>query len=275
MYFKKQTTKKCYLALVVLLAFLSITVVQAQTKVKRGQFGIEIIGSILPKANISQSTSDYRLRSVFQSSYELGFNKIYSINSVLYLSTGIHVIIGKYNYFMDLPEADMRQYNIFHGNRFLEGKHLWQTIKVPLIITKRFAKSKNSQRLIAAGIAVRYSGFMTDFISVGGFFDTSGQNIRYFEGRWSPDNNGRPWTSIMISTGKALFLDNKNQVLINLVLDVSLKNFFRGDYSIAMPGKPVTTGKYTLAGSGLGVSIQYVFTGENKRLIRKYEKSHN
>lgn len=272
MYFKIQTNSKCHLVLVFLLALLSINVVHAQIKAKRNRFGIEIIGSVLPKAKISQDNGDYHLRSVLQSSYEVGLNNLYSINASLFLSTGFHVIVGKYNYFMDLPASDMRQYNVLNGNRFLEGKHLWQAIKIPLIITKRFRTSEHSENLVTAGITVRYSGFMTDFLHEGAFIDTLGHKIQFFEGRSSPNNDGHPWTTFMIGTGKAFYLDNKNQLMVNVILDVSLKNFFHTDYLIKMPGKTPTTGKYKFSGSGLGVSIQYIFTGENKRMIRKYEK---
>jgi hypothetical protein len=70
-------------------------------------------------------------------------------------------------------------------------------------------------------------------------------------------------------------LDNYNILSVGVQTDISPTYFLKGNYAITIPGKPVTSGTYKISGTSLGISLAYIFTGTNKRLVRQYEKTRN
>src|SRR6266498_359910 len=77
---------------------------------KKSNFSIEATASMLPKAKITREKGNYRLRSHLQSAYDIGINYLYSVNKSLLISSGFHFIVGKRNFFLNIPTEDISRY---------------------------------------------------------------------------------------------------------------------------------------------------------------------
>ncbi len=230
-------------------------------KSKKSSLGIESTVSILPRATIRKEQGKYKLKSAFQSSYDLGLNYRSSVGQHINLITGLHFVIGKRNWFLSVPSEDMPP-NV-NGLGLIEDKALWGSFRIPLLIEKELAKSKLQ---IRAGLNLRYSGLMPEEEDGSPTFDSSiGYN---FHAELSARNNGKPWITFLGGVWKSFVLDNQNILAIGLQADMSTTYFLRSDYEIDIPYQPFSRGTYKISGSGLGLSVQYIFTGTNKQLSK-------
>jgi hypothetical protein len=225
-------------------------------KFKKSNFSIEAVVSILPKAKITwNEDSKYHL----QSSYDLGINYIRYLNQYLSISTGLHFIVGKRNFFADIPSEDI---NNWDGRNIIEDKELWGSLRVPLLIEKKFPDKNLNWISIKAGINLRYSGLMSD--------ESNEQilvyppAVRIFNAEITARNDGKPWITFLGGLSKSFLLNNKNVLSLGVQADLSPTYFLEGNYEITIPNKPVTSGTYKISGSSVGLSIQYIFTGTNK-----------
>lgn len=239
---------------------------------KKSNIGVEITASMLPKAKITRETGNYRLRSRLQSAYGIGINYLYNVNKSLLISSGFHVNIGKWNFFANIPSEDLSRYNV-SGRSIIWSKDIWGAMRIPVLIEKKINTKKAGLVSIKTGINFRYSGFMTDLVmSGGGIIDSSNQVISIFSAFFSGKNDSKPWITFSAGASKLFILDNLNILSVGLQVDISTTYFFKGNYTITIPDKPVTSGTYKISGTSVGLSVQYIFTGSNKRLIREYEK---
>jgi hypothetical protein len=239
---------------------------------KKSTMAIEISSYILPKARIIKTSGNYKLQSRLQSAYDIGVNFIYTASERTAISYGIHYIVGKRNFDLNVPSEDVRQFNS-DGRSLLDDKELWGAFRFPILIEKKIDSKKWGEMLIKAGLSIRYSGLMTDLrIAGGGYYDQNNQLISIFSGDFSGDNNYKPWLTFIAGGGKIFSLKNKNILAVCLQADISGTYFYTGTYEITIPNQPIATGTYKISGTSLGLSVQYIFTGENKRLIRMYEK---
>lgn len=231
----------------------------------KGNLSIELMASVLPKANISRDGGKYHLKSLLQSSYDLGINYIYNINRKWNITTGLHFVVGKRNFYMDLPVGDAGpSYPDMGGPRFIEDKELWGSFRIPLLVERKLITPKKRVMAIRAGINFRYSGLMLDE-SIGGSIIGPGGNP-------SPDiftadfpAYKKPWFTFLAGVSRQFVLRNSNILAVGLNADISFTYFMKGNYAITIPTQPVTTGVYKINGSGLGLSVSYVFTGSNKK----------
>ena len=229
-------------------------------KFKKSNFSIEAVASILPKAKITgNEDSKYHLKSHLQSSYDLGINYIRYLNQYLSISTGLHFIVGKRNFFADIPSEDI---NNWDGRNIIEDKELWGSLRVPLLIEKKFPDKNLNWISIKAGINLRYSGLMSD--------ESNEQilvyppAVRIFNAEITARNDGKPWITFLGGLSKSFLLNNKNVLSLGVQADLSPTYFLEGNYEITIPNKPVKSGTYKISGSSVGFSIQYIFTGGNK-----------
>lgn len=240
---------------------------------KRSNFSIEITASVLPKAIITRTEGSYRLHSHLQSAYDAGINYIYNFNENLSVSSGLRIIIGKRNFFLNVPSEDLSRYNL-NGHLIIEDKEIWNVVSVPVWFEKRIDTKKAGLIAVKAGLSLRYSGFMNDLVMKGGgIIDSNNYVINIFSAYFSGNNNNKPWLTFLAGLSKLFVLDNQNILSVSLQADISATYFFKGSYSITIPDKPVTNGTYRINGTSLGLSVQYIFTGANKRLVRTYQKN--
>lgn len=242
-----------------------------EKKSKKTFMGIEITSSVLPKAKIMKIEGKYKLQSHLQSSYDLGLNFLYKISEKTSISTGIHFVVGKWNFFADLPNQDLTPY-ISDGRKIIENKELWGAFRIPFLLEKKINSKKWNSMLIRAGINLRYSGLMIDEGIEASIIDANGGKIDFFNSKFSGNNKYKPWLTFLAGGGKIFSLKNKNFLFICLQADISGTYFYTGTYEITIPNQPIATGTYKINGTSLGLSVQYIFTGYNKRLVKSYQK---
>jgi hypothetical protein len=241
-------------------------------KLDRSDFSIDLTVSVLPPAKISRDQGNYRLQSRLQSAYNLGFNYIYNVNKSLSIELGFHTIVGRWGFYLNIPDEDVSAYNV-RGKFIVSNKEVWGTLKIPLLIEKKVYTRKLGLISAEGGINLRYSGFNSDLgIGGGGIMTTNNQVIQLFESDFSLRNKNKPWITFLAGVSKLVRLKNYDVLSLGLQADVSFTNFLIGDYTITVPGKPVTSGTYSINGSSVGISLGYRFTGTNKRLVREYVK---
>ena len=237
---------------------------------KKNKVGIEITASVLPKAKITREAGNYRLRSHLQSAFDAGINYIHDINQSLSISSGIHVVIGIRNFFANIPDNDIPGYP--SEPPVIEDKDLWATVKIPLLIEKRIEIKKLKTIAFKIGLNIQYSGFMQDE-SIDGIVIDSNRTINIFNAELSVRNKNKPWITFLAGVSKPFILDNKNILSLGLLANISNNYFYEGTYIITIPNHTNTFGTYKISGTSLGLSVQYIFTGTNKRLIRSYQKN--
>ncbi len=247
-------------------------VFSSDSLVKKNHFGIEITASLLPKAKIIKEEGGYQLKSHLQSSFDIGINYLRYLNESIFISTGFHIVIGKRNFFAEIPASDIPGSTNMDEDLLIEDKDIWGSIRIPFILEKNI-NLKGKPIYLKTGVNLRYSGFMTDLVmSGGGIIDSNNQVISIFSAFFSGNNNYKPWITFLAGVSKPIVLDNKNILLLSINADISPTYFFKGVYEITIPNKPVTSGTYKISGTSLGLSVQYIFTGYNKRLVRSYQK---
>lgn len=250
------------------------TQIEKEVGFKKGNVSVELTAAMLPKAKIIRTEGSYRLQSRLQSAYDGGINYIYNVNKNLLISSGFHVVIGERNFFLNVPSEDLARYNV-SGQLILFDKQTWGAIRVPLLVEKKINTTKAGLISLKAGLNLRYSGFTTDLLMEGGGIIDSNNNVtRIFSASFSERNDNKPWITVLAGACKLFVLDNKNILSVGLQADISTTYFYTGNYKITIPDKPVTSGMYKINGTSLGLSIQYIFTGANKRLIRSYQKKY-
>jgi hypothetical protein len=244
------------------------TIKKEKISLKRGNLSLELTASVLPQGKITREQGKYKLRSRLQSSYDIGINYLYNVNEGLILKTGFHFVVGKWNFFANIPSED---FNNRDGRSIIEGKELWGAIRIPLQVEKKLPSKKERPMFISAGLGFRYSGLMSDLgYGVSTFSNNQNQNI--FKANFIITNNYKPWITYLAGISRRFVLRNYNILSVGLNVDISTTNFLKGTYAITIPNQPVTSGSYTINGSSLGLSASYIFTGANKKIIPKNSK---
>jgi len=228
----------------------------SQYETRQNNFGVEVIASILPPAKITKQTGSYELSSHLQSSFDIGINYLHALKNNLIFSTGLHFVVGKRNFFANIPSADI---NNWDGRNIIEDKELWGCLRIPFLFEKILKSKKTNPFSIEAGFNFRYSGLMSD--------ESNEQilvyppAVRIFSAEISARYNGKPWITFLGGLSKSILLNNKNVLSIGVQADISTTYFLKGNYEITIPNQPVTRGTYEINGSSLGLSVQYIFTG--------------
>src|SRR5215204_12004 len=227
-----------------------------QNETRQNNFGVEVIASILPPAKITMQQGKYILKSHLQSSYDLGINYLRYLNKSLSISTGLHFIVGKRNFFINIPSSDLTNSN--PSGLLIEQKELWGSLRIPLLLEKKISNKRNPFS-IKTGLNFRYSGLMSDESFVGIRYDSNNRPTEVFNAEISARNNGKPWITFLGGLSKSILLNNKNVLSIGVQADISTTYFLEGNYEITIPNKPVTSGTYKISGSSVGLSFQYIF----------------
>ena len=118
------------------LTFLMIVETSSGQSFKKKSLSVEIISSILPKAKITRNEGSYMLQSRLQSAYDFGINYVYNFSRNLLISSGFHIILGKRNFYANIPSEDLIRYNL-SGQLLIEDKAIWKSIRIPVIVEKK------------------------------------------------------------------------------------------------------------------------------------------
>lgn len=236
--------------------------------------GIEIITSVLPPGKIDRQEGNYKPYSRLQSSYEIGLNYHYVKPKAVTFSYGFHLIVGKTNFFLDIPDEDTRVFLYqTDGRRIIELKDVWWAFKFPFMIQKEIQTKKWDNIILKTGVNLMYSSIWDYNIRGEGIIpDTNYQYVSAYSVFFSGDNKYLPWVNFSLGLCKDLILKNNNILTLQLIAVISPTAFYRGNYRITIPGQPVATGTYKVYGNSLGLSLQYYFTGSNKKAVQEYLK---
>ena len=241
---------------------------------QKNNISIQIKAEALPKANFKTHEGYYHLFSRPHSSFSAGLNYIFNLNDAWSFYSGLHFNLTKSNYFGNIPPADLTGSGVFISEEppLIYDKEVYYRLFVPLIAKRRFKFSESGFWDVRSGINLNYSGFSSDVgigMSVG---DTNNRQIHFFNSSFKSNNNFKPWISFSLGAAKNFLLKNKNLLAVELFCELSNTDFLKADYEITIPDKPVTRGTYSVTGSCLGLSVEYTFTGVNKRLVHSYQQ---
>lgn len=230
-------------------------------------FGVILEAAPLPKGNISTITGNYRLNSRLQSSFSAGF--IYQVNldykwNIRY---GLELNVMNTNYYMHIPDTDLRGYPSTSGAPQIEDKQVYFKLSLPILLTYNFSFSKCGFYSIHAGGKINYSGLSSDETTNVQMVDYSGQFTTLFSGDFASNNNNKPWISYVGNASKTFLLRNGGLFSIDLFGELSFTKFIRGNYQILVPNKPVSDGTYSVNGSCIGISLQYLFPKPRKNFF--------
>ena len=242
-----------------------------QPELEHNKFSVVLTGSLLPKASIKTTEGNYHLQSKLQSSFSVGINYDFKLTSTWSLQTGLGLTLTKRNFFLHIPDSDLRGFLSTEGAPQIEDKEVIPILVLPILVKRRcFSNSKGFWE-VGAGINLNYSGFLDDEIITSAIADTNYQLTNIFYGEFSSNNNGKPWITMQLTTSKTIFLRNYNLLSIGLFLELSNTDFITGAYQITVPKKPITKGTYSVTGSSLGLALRYTFTGANKRIVKEHQ----
>lgn len=145
-------------------------------------------------------------------------------------------------------------------------------LSMPISLEKRWIYSKKKYLFGNSGLRLNFStGGDFDIFSINlqstnnSFYNVGGVDVY-------ANNDAKPWISIPLNAGHAWLLRNNNLLQLSICSNMSFTKYVNGTYQIDVPGKPLTTGRYSSTGSYIGLSMNYVFTNANYRIRKSYEK---
>jgi hypothetical protein len=225
----------------------------------RHNIGVTVQTALLPPGKMETTTGNYYLQSKPQLSFSAAF--IYKVNlgykwSVDY---GAEFNVISTNYYLHIPDADLPGYPSPEGAPQIQDKQAYFKTALSALLSYNFLFNEQAFWSARLGAKLNYSGFSADE-RIGAFIaDTNRHLTKIFTGEFTSNNNKKPWISYVGGFSKSKRLHNDGLFSIGLFAELSTTNFIRGNYQITVPNKPVTDGKYSVNGSGIGLSFQYLF----------------
>lgn len=224
--------------------------------------GIQVKASVVPKANIKTTEGNYHLQSRTQSSFAIGINHHTNPGADWNISTGLHVELTNWNFYIHIPDNDLDEFYSTGGAPQIENKSADFLVSLPVMVIRNFNFNKKGFFNAQAGLKLSYNGFSPGEGIVSIMIDTSNKPVQIFEGEFKTQKN--PWVSFLAGFGKSLYLKNRNMLSVDLLFEYSTASLARGDYVISVPNRPVTRGSYSTNRSRIGFSLQYIFTHKRK-----------
>lgn len=236
-------------------------------------FGFYINPYVAQKANCKSYTGAYSLKALNSWGIEAGgiyfinFNKSYS------LIVGAHAGFSGRNFKLFISKSDFTpalKDDIDLGKRETMDFALY--LSAPLWFEKRWFGKNNSSWNIDAGINVRFNPDEAIYFYDYGGSDVNDQFVPVLQMEGWSGNNLKPWLNYNVGGGYSWFLPNYNFIRINLIANFSATRVINFDYTIDVQGKPQSSGTYSSTLSNVGISLSYILTGANKRLVKYYRK---
>jgi hypothetical protein len=222
------------------------------------------------KATIHHSTGAYRLGSTSTKGIEAGANLHLHFSRLYSLIVGLHGGASGRNYTLFIPKED---FNPDLPASFRIGPkysvNMDGYITAPVLLERRWMTANNHHWNLLAGVNIR---FYPDEFSEGhshALQDANGQYYDILRMNLEVGNNYKPWLDYTFGGGYTQMLDNNNMLRLNILANISNQELTKGTYKVMVPGLPVSEGTYAANFSFIGVSVQYILTGVNKRLRRE------
>ena len=229
------------------------------------QIGVQIQASISPSGNIITSTGKYHLQSRLQSLFGAGVNYQLNFDNYLSLIYGVQINLLSTNYYLHIPDSDLSGFLSTGGAPQIEDKQVYYKIAFPVMLSYRFLQKVDGYYSLNAGFKVNYSGFSPDENTSTQIADTNYKLQNIFTGKFSSDNNKKPWVTFCAGVARSVHLNSTGDLSIGLMFELSLTKFIKGNYTITVPNQPVTTGSYTVKGSCAGISLLYILPKHERK----------
>ena len=237
-----------------------------ESPAKKGRFAFEVIVSMVEKPTVNKEKGSYNLQSRVMSAYDAGLNYIFSATRNLSISSGLHGVIGKRNWFSRIPPEDLKDFYSSNQPFLIEDKDIWGAIKIPLIFELTLNPQKLMSPQLKMGLNLYYSGFMTDEDFGWLMSRPDGQVVEIFSASYFAKNNYKPWLAYCAGFSELFKLKNDNILSVGLLLNISTTNFFKANYTFRIPSQPITSGTYKISGTCFGLSLQYILTSKRLKL---------
>lgn len=225
------------------------------------------------KAKTVRQSGPYSLGAANDLGIEAGVNYFINFNNNYALIAGAHVGFSGRNFKLFISKGDFTpnlQDNINFMGRQTKDYAIY--LSVPMWIERRWPGNKNNMWNVDAGINLRFEPDDAFYFYDFGGIDTNGQYNQILKMDGEVGNNLKPWLNYNIGGGYSIFLSNYNFLRVNLLANFSATKVVNFNYTIDVTGKPQSTGTYSSNLSYIGLSINYILTGTNKRLVKLYER---
>jgi hypothetical protein len=239
---------------------------------KGNYFSFYLSPYISQKAICINESGSYPLSASKSSGIEAGGNYFINFNENYSLIIGAHAGFSGRNFKLFISRSDFNPNlanDINFKGRFTKDYDLY--LAAPIWFEKRWIKKNNSLWNIDAGINLRFDPNEAFYIYNYNGVDVNGQYVPVLYMDGPVTNNKKPWINYNIGGGYSLFLSNYNFLRINVIANFSARKIVNFDYIINVSSKPQSTGTYSSNLSYFGLSINYILTGTNKRLLKLYE----
>jgi hypothetical protein len=145
-------------------------------------------------------------------------------------------------------------------------------LSLPILLEKRMLYASTKYFFVNAGLCFNIStGADADYFEIS-VMNTNNSFYQVADVDVVANNDAKPWISFPINFGHAWLLKNNNLMQLSIVSNISFTKFVNGTYEVDIPNKPVTKGKYSSAGSYIGLCMNYIFTNSNYRIRKEYER---
>lgn len=239
---------------------------------KGNYFSFYLSPYISQKAKSVMQSGAYSLGTLKSSGIEAGGNYYINFNEKYSLIIGAHAGFSGRNFKLFISKSDfdpnLRTDINFRG-RLTKDYDLY--VSVPIWFEKRWVKKNNATWNVDAGINFRFDPNEAIYNYDYGGVDIHGQYVTVLDMNGWAGNNEKPWLNYNVAGGYSVFLSNYNFIRINLIANFSTTKIVNFNYTINVTGKPHSTGLYSSNLSYVGLSISYILTGTNKRLLKLYE----
>lgn len=228
----------------------------------------QIQASLLRNANIINLQGKYSLQSRQQSAYSAGLHYQLNLDSSLNIEYGFEVNFTSSNYYLHIPDSELPGFLSTSGAPQIEDKQVYYRIAIPVSLSRKIAHTKQGFYSLQAGIKFNYSGFSNDETTSVQLGDSSFQLTTIFRGEFQSNNNKKPWITFFGAISKNFYLRNRGLLALGLSLELSRTKFIKGSYQIIIPNQLESIGEYSVTGSGIGLSMQYIFPKKGKKYLR-------
>lgn len=247
-----------------------------QTLYSGSHFSLSLIPHLTQKAKTTRNTGTYAIGSSNMEGLEVGANYHINFSKSYSLLIGLHGGASGRNHRLFIPKEDYTpqlEHDVDDWGVMTRVFDFY--LSAPVLVEKRWQHRGNNYWNLNAGVNVRY--YPEDIGDESAYLqaDVNGQMVKVFSLDATVGNELKPWLNYNLGGGYSWLLGNNNFLRLNLLANFSPVKMVRGGYQINVTGKEPTTGTYSANLSYLGLSVNYIFTGSNKRLRKLYEKELN
>lgn len=241
---------------------------------KGNHLGFSFSALTTSKAKLRNQTGNHLVSSsatlglLLSLKYQVNFNNKYCLlvgPEAAILGRNFNTSFMKNDFLPPLiKDYELKGFNSYMGDMVLS---------LPVLLEKRWLHAKKKYLYGQTGLRINFStGADFDFFSIylentnNSFFNAGGVDV-------NANNDAKPWISFPFNVGHAWLLKNNNVLQFAICSNISFTKYVNGTYKVDVPGKPLTTGRYSSTGSYISFSMNYVFTNANYRIRKAYEKT--